>query len=204
MRYIIITILSFLLTGCASSMINSTVERSEQTHMALAESKEKSLNYQGAINEYTAIFKRYDDTSFQKKAALKVARLNIHPNNSKTDYKAALDWLQIYSNLPLTPEEEENALILTVLIRQINLIQNEKNKLASQIKNQKKEKVTFLKKLTTYEAKQANLEKELSILKENLQKIKEVDVQMHKTRKNKTTPPLLNLNTHPFSSHFTC
>jgi hypothetical protein len=189
MRYIIITILSFLLSGCVSSMTDSNVEHSTQTHMALAESKEKSLNYQDAIKEYVAIFNKYDNTNSQKKAALKVARLNIHPNNSKIDYKAALDWLQIYSNLQLTPEEEENALILAVLIRQINLIEEEKIKLASQVKKQKEEKAIHLKRLTTYESKKISLEKELSILKEKLQKIKEIDVQMHNTRKNNTPSP---------------
>ncbi len=190
MRYIIITILFFLLTGCISSITDSNAERSAQTHMALAESKEKSLNYQEAIKEYADISKRYADTSFQKKAVLKVAHLNIHPNNPNIDYMAALDWLQIYSNMRLTSEEEENALILAELIRQINLIQDEKGKLASQSKKQKKEKATLLKKLIAYEAELISLEKKLSILKEKLQKIKEVDVQMHKTRKINTASPL--------------
>ncbi|MCP4552912.1 MAG: hypothetical protein GY834_12920 [Bacteroidetes bacterium] len=191
MRYIIITILFFLLTGCVSSRIDSNAERSAQTHMVLAESKEKSLNYQEAIKEYAAIFKSYPNTSSKKKAALKATRLNIHPNNSKIDYIAALYWLQVYSNLQLTPEEEENALILAVLIRQINLIQDEKGKLASQIKNQKKEKAILLKTLTAYEAELVSLEKKSSILKEKLQKIKEVDVQMQKSRKSSTSSPLV-------------
>lgn len=190
MRYIIITILSFLLTGCVSSIIKSNVENSAQIHMARATSKEKSLNYQEAIKEYAAISKRYVNTSFQKKAVLKAARLNIHPKNPKIDYMAALDWLQFYSSLRLTPDEEENASILAVLIRQINLIQDEKSKLASQIKKQEKKKSTLLKKNTTYEAELVSLKKKLSILKEKLQKIKEVDVQMHKTRKSNTASPL--------------
>ncbi len=158
--------------------------------MALAESKEKSLNYQEAIKEYATISKRYADTSSQRKAVLKAARLNIHPNNPKIDYMAALDWLQVYSNMRLTPEEEENALILAVLIRQINLIQNEKSKLASQSKKQKKEKATLLKKLTDYKAELVSLEKNSPSLKEKFQKIKAVDVQIHKTRKTNTASPL--------------
>ncbi len=135
------------------------------------------------------IFKKYDNKNIQKKAALKVGHLNIHPNNSRIDYKAALDWLQIYSNLQLTPEEEENALILTVLARQINLIEDEKIKLVSQVKKLKKDKVTHQKKLIIYEAEKATLEKELFILNEKLQKIRDIDVQMHRTRKNSTPNP---------------
>ncbi len=181
-------------------MTDSPIDHRIQTHLTLADSKEKSLNFQDAIKEYMVIYKKYDHTTSQKKAAIKVARLNIHPNNSNINYKAALDWLQIYSNLQLTPEEEENALILAVLIRQINLIEEEKAKLASQIKIQKNEKVIYQtklisneeekvadhKKLLTYEAEKLTLEKELSILKEKLQKIKDIDVQMHETRKNNT------------------
>ncbi len=192
MRYIIVTILSFLLAGCVSSTIDSNVEPGAQTQMALAESKEKSLNYQEAIKEYAAISKRYANTRFQKRAVLKAAHLNIHPNNSKINYNSALDWLQIYSNLQLTQGEEESTLILAVLIRQINLTQKEKGKLVSQIKKQKKEKAAHLKKLNAYEAEQASLEKKLFILEEKFQKIKEIDVQMHKTRKTKTASPKIN------------
>ncbi|MCF6246859.1 MAG: hypothetical protein L3J69_05805 [Desulfobacula sp.] len=190
MRYIIITISFFLLTGCISGMIDSDAERGAQIHMALAESKEKSLNYQEAIEEYAAISKRYINTSFQKTAVLKAAYLNIHPNNPKIDYMEALSWLQIYSNLLLTPEEEENALILSVLIRRINLIRNEKGKLATLIKRQKEEKTVLIRKLTICETELVSLEKEFSIVKEKLQKIKEVDVQMHKIRKGNTANPL--------------
>ncbi len=208
MHYIIIIILSFLLTGCISNIENYNAEHITQTHLAVAESKEKSLNYQDAIKEYTTIFNAYDNTNSQKKAALKVARLNVHPNNPKIDYMAALDWLKIYSNLSLkTEDEEENALILTALIRQITLIQDEKSKLASQVSNQRNGKETLNKKLiacklelislgkksTTYKTEQSSmkkqlssLEKQLAILNDKLQKIKEIDVQMHKTRKDNT------------------
>jgi len=190
MRCIIITILSFLLTGCVSSVTSPNVETGGQAHMALAESKEKSLNYQDAIKEYAAISKTYANTPSQKKPVLKTAQLNIHPNNPKIDYMAALTWLQLYSSLLLTPEEKENALILAVLIRQINMIQKEKGKLTSQIKKQKKDKAAHLKKLTAYEAEQASLEKKIRFLEEKLQKIKEIDVRMHKTRKTSTASHL--------------
>lgn len=204
MRCIILVILSFLLTGCISSIIDSNIDNGLQTHMALAEEKEKSLNYQGAIEEYAGIFKRYDNIRSQKKAAFKVAQLNVHPNNPNIDYRAALGWLEIYSNLKLTRDEEESALVLAVLIRQIDLLKNEKDKLGAHIQKQGKENEVLLKEVTAHEAKIASMEKkltasgselasleeELSKIKEKFQKIKEIDVQMHKNRKsNAETPP---------------
>lgn len=203
MRYIIISILFILLTGCVSSIMDSNVDNGFQNHLALAEAKERSLNYQEAIEEYAAIFKRYDNLQSQKKSALKAAHLNIHPNNPSTDYMAALSWLKVYSNLKLTPEEEENALILAVLIRQIDLFKNEKDKLASKAQKKGKENEALIKELTSYEAKIARMEKKLTAsalqlssleeevfqIKEKFQKIKEIDVQMHKTRKSHAESP---------------
>ncbi len=200
MHYIIITILSFLLTGCISNIENYNAEQIAKTQLAVAESKEKALNYKDAIKEYTKIFNEYDNINSKKRASLKVARLNIHPNNPKIDYKAALDWLQIYSNLPLKTEDDD-ALILGALIRQITIIQDEKSKLVAQVNKLKNQEETLNKELSTYKAKlvrlekksaaykteQASLENQLTILNEKLQKIKEIDVQMHKTRKDNTS-----------------
>jgi len=201
MRPIIITLFCFLLTGCFSRYLVSDHEFEAQNHMELAAAKESSSNFQAAIKEYSIISEKYPDTRYYKTAVWRVALLNLHPNNPKMDYLDAQNWLKIYLKLPLSPEEKEIAVLYVAIIRQTNQILDEKKALLKIIEQQKKDKATLtellkqartkatqtkgkLKKLSTYEAEFLVLEKELSILRDKLQQMKEIDVQMHKTRKN--------------------
>jgi len=88
-----------------------------------------------------------------------------------------------------------------VLIQQLQLSTDEKKKLISRI-NQHKKKIASLtkklkqisanvsgaqdkkqEKLSACTAELSNVQKELSILKNKLEKMKEIDVQMHNTKK---------------------
>jgi hypothetical protein len=193
-RNIIITTLCFLLTGCFSHFLTSEVEIKARTHMELAVEKERLSDFPAALKEVAIIYEKYPDTRFYKTAVWKAVLLNLHPNNSKIDYAAAQDWLQIYLKLPLSLNETEIAVLYEALIYQINQSLDKKNTLFAIIDQQSKNMAILrqdlkqtqtneaqaraeLKKLSAYEA-------ELSILRDKLKKIKEIDVQMHKTKKN--------------------
>ncbi|MCP4669991.1 MAG: hypothetical protein GY857_01685 [Desulfobacula sp.] len=205
MNFRIIILLSwFLVTGCVSDYLISDVKLQARSHMAVAKAKQDSSNIVDAIKEYTLIYEKYRDTNYLKPAVWKLALLNIHPNNPDINYAAAQDWLQIYSKLHLSSKEEEIAQILTILIQQTYLILNEKEKLISLIKQQKN-KIAILtakleqaksdaskikNRLNESEAQLLILNKNLTTLNNKLQKLKEIDVQMHKTRKKNSAPPL--------------
>ncbi|MCD4676535.1 MAG: hypothetical protein K8S18_11160 [Desulfobacula sp.] len=191
-RHIII-ILCFFLTGCFPHYLVSDVEFNARNHMELAAAKENSSNFQEAIQEYAIISEKYPDTSYYKTAVWRAALLNLHPNNPEINYKAAQDWLQIYLKLPLSPEEKEIAVLYNALILQINVTLDEKNKLLTNTKRQNKNMAILTQKLKQAQIKAAkargelkklsSYEAELSILKDKLKKMKEIDVQLHKTRK---------------------
>ncbi len=198
MNFRFIIVLSwFLITGCVSNYLIPDVELKARNHMSLAESKQLSSHIVAAIKEYTFIYKKYRDTSYLKPAVLKLALLNIHPDNPVINYISAQDWLQIYLGLHLSPEEEGIALILTRLIRQTHLIQNENEKLESHIKQHKNGIITLTgeleqaksnlssskSKFNACEAQLSILKKNFAVLNNKLQKLKEIDVQMHKTKK---------------------
>lgn len=205
MNFRFIIVLSwFFITGCVSNYLISDIELQARNHMTAAESKQESLHIVDAIKEYTLIYKKYPDTSYLKPAVWKLALLNIHPDNPDINYISAQDWLQIYLSLHLSSQEEETALILALLIQQTNLIQIEKEKLESHIKQQKNEIDTLTEKseraksnisrtknkLNTCEAQLSILKESSAVLNNKLQKLKEIDVQMHKTRKQNSVSPL--------------
>jgi len=191
-RHIIIIILCFMQTSCLSIYLVSDIELKAHSHMELAAAKENSSNFQEAIREYSIISRKYPGTSCYKPAVWKAALLNFHPDNPEIDYMAALDWLEIYSNLPLSTEEEEITVLYTALIMQINLTMAEKEKFAALIEQQSRNIATLNKKLKQVKIsasqardelkKLSDYETELSILREKLQKMKEIDVQMHKRK----------------------
>ncbi len=205
MNFRFIIVLAWFLTfGCVSPYQMFDAELKARHHMAVAESKQDSSHIVDAIKEYTLIYEKYGDTSYLKPAVWKLALLNIHPHNPDINYKSAHNWLQIYSNLHLSSGEKEIALILALSIQQTHLIQNEKEKLVSHIKQQKN-KIAILtakleqaksntsetkNKLNACEAQLKILKKNFATLNNKLQKLKEIDVQMHKIRKKNSVPPL--------------
>jgi len=205
MRLIII-LSCFLITGCVSNHLNFDVEEKARRHMVQAESKEDLSQFQDAIKEYILICDKYSDTSYYKPAVWKLTLLNINPDNPDFDYPIALEWLKIYSGLHLTRVEEETARILTILIQQTFQIQKEKEKLALEIMQQRNEnadltnkllqtrtnlsnKKSKLKKLSACEAQLSIVKNKLADIEDKLRKMKEIDVQVHKTRKNSSNTP---------------
>jgi len=203
MRLIII-LSCFLITGCVSKYLNFDVEEKARRHMVLAESKEDLSQFQDARKEYILICDKYSDTSYYKTAVLKLTLLNINPDNPDSDYLIALEWLKIYSSLHLTQVEEETVHIFTILIQQTFQIQEEKEKLALEIMQLRNEnagltnklllaransskKKNRLKKLSACEAQLSIFKNKLAKLEDNLRKMKEIDVQMYKTRKNSSS-----------------
>ena len=192
----IILLLCLLLTGCVAGFTVPDREVKARNHMALAESEEVSQDFAAAINAYAFIAKEYKDTGYFKFAVRKAALLNIHPNNPEIDYKAALDWLSIYSGLRLTAQEAETALLMAALIREINLSRDEKNSIVQQIAQAQKKKANLenelkrvranKKKITQELKKMRACEAKITILEEKLRKMKEIDVQRHQKKKSGT------------------
>lgn len=193
-RHIIITLVCFLQAGCISPQLFSDGELKARNQMQLAETMESTSNFEAAIEAYSIISNTYPGTRYYKPAVWRAAVLNVHPDNPEIDYAAAQEWLQLYLKLHLSPKEKEMAVLYAALIRQINQNSDEKNKLLTKIEQQEKDKATLTQKLKQSQTEAAklrgNLKKlnvyktELSVLRDKLKKMKDIDVQMHNTRKS--------------------
>lgn len=147
-----------------------------------------SSSYQQAAKEYAKVAEYYPSTSYYKLAVWKAALLNIHPANPKIDYAAALHWIQVYLELPLSPEEKETATIYGAMIADIYDMQSElsdlsmrKSKLMAITRKQAKNLKALTQSLEKVEA-------ELVSTQDELKKMKAVDVRMHLNRGNRIDP----------------
>ncbi len=184
-RNIIIFVLCILVAGCSTPLAYIKSELTAQDHMAAANVLEQAKDYSAAARKYAFVAEHYPTTSVYQDAVRKAALLNIHPLNSKTDFNAALNWLQTYLTLQLSPEEKENAGTHVALLKNIIQLQtelfhiNDKNKkqlLATQQKwsREKKAGIQRIKEL----------EKNLTQTQAQLEEMKEVDLRMHTRRVN--------------------
>jgi len=190
-RNVIVIILCFFLAGCVSQFHDSKFESQARSHMERGAAMENSSAYHQAAREYAIVAERYPTTSCYKAAVWKAAMLNIHPANSNYDTIAARFWLNVYLGMPLTPEEKENATLYVAMIERINGLQSqlfslvsERDKLLDVTRKQSGDIVTGTQRI-------GGLEAELGKARDELKKMKEVDVRMQRSRDktNRITSP---------------
>ena len=153
-----------------------------QNQLSQAAALEDSQNYSEAAKEYGMIAETYPDSFYYKKAVRKAAMLHIHPDNPHFDLDTSLQWFKILSDLPISSDEQENVRVQIGLLERIRDLQysiyefgyDAKKRLATS------EKQTNI--LVELNKRIQLLESELSWTREELRKMKEVDVLLHKSR----------------------
>jgi cell division septation protein DedD len=185
-RNIIIIILCLLMTSCMSRVRSLESELKAQDYMDRAAALENAEAYHQAAQEYAMVAEHYPSTSYHKLAVWKAALLNIHPANPEINYAAALSWLKTYLKLPLSPEEKGTATFYVSMVERINDLQaelssmvEEKNKLLEITKKQSSDIESDTKR-------REELEAELAHAWDELNKMKAVDVRMHRSRVEKS------------------
>ena len=185
-RNIIIIILCLLMSSCMSQIQGSESESKARDYMERAAALEKAEAYHQAAQEYAMVAEHYPSTSYHKLAVWKAALLNIHPANPEINYAAALSWLQAYLKFPLSPEEKETATLYVSMVERVNDLQaelssmvEEKNKLLEITKKQSSDIESDTKR-------REELEAELAHAWDELNKMKAVDVRMHRSRVEKS------------------
>lgn len=181
-RNVIVIILCFFLAGCVSQFRGFKLESQARSHMERAAALEDSSAYHQAAREYAIVAERYPSTSYYKGAVWKAALLSIHPANSKIDTSAALFWMKVYLGLSISSKEKEDATLYVAMIERINGLQaelfslvSEKDKLLAVTRKQSSDIVTGTQRL-------GELEAELAKARDELKKMKEVDVRMQRSR----------------------
>jgi cell division septation protein DedD len=185
-RNIIIIMLCLLMTSCVSRVQVLESELKAQDYMDRAATLENEGAYHQAAQEYAMVAEHYPSTSYHKLAVWKAALLNIHPANPKINYAAALNWLQVYLKLPLSNAEKETATLYVSMVERINDLQaerssmvEEKNKLLEITQKQSMDIESDIER-------RKELEAELAHAWDELQKMKDVDVKMHRSRVEKS------------------
>jgi len=173
-----------VLLGNCTFVAREYEHNAEQQHQIdLAGSLEESKQYAEAAKEYGRIAETYPTSFFYERAVRKAAMLNVHPENPRFDLDAGLKWFRILAELPISPAEQENVRIQIGLLERIKTLQYSiyeldygKRKLLTDSEAQEKE-------LTAKDRKIRQLESELAWASEELRKLKEVDVLLHKSRR---------------------
>ena len=185
-RNIIIIILCLLMSSCLSQIQDSESESKARDYMERAAALEKAGAYHQAAQEYAMVAEHYPSTSYHKLAVWKAALLNIHPANPEINYAAALGWLQAYLKLPLSSAEKETATLYVSMVERVDDLQaelssmvEEKNRLLEITKKQSSDIESDTKRRNELEA-------ELAHAWDELNKMKAVDVRMHRSRVEKS------------------
>ena len=184
-RNTIIIILCLLMTSCVSRIKVLESESKAQDYMDDAATLENEGAYHQAAQEYAMVAEHYPSTSYHKLAVWKAALLNIHPANPKINYAAALNWLQVYLKLPLSRSEKETATLYVSMVERINDLQAERSSMVEE-KNRLLE-ITQKQSMDIESdtERRKELEAELAHAWDELQKLKAVDVKMHRSKVDK-------------------
>ena len=181
-----IIILCLLMTSCMSEIQVSESELKARDYMDRASALENEEAYHQAAQVYAMVADHYPSTSDHKLAVWKAALLNIHPDNPEINYAAALKWLQVYLKLPLSSDEKETAVCYVSMIErikdlkaQLSSVSEEKNRLLEITRKQ-------LSDMESDTKRREELEAELAHTWDELNKMKAVDVRMHRSKVKKS------------------
>jgi cell division septation protein DedD len=185
-RNIIIIVLCLLMTSCSAKIRGLESESKARDFMDRAANLENTEAYHQAAQEYAVVAEHYPSTSYHKLAVWKAALLNIHPANPEINYAAALSWLQVYLKLPLSPEEKEVATLYVSMVERVNDLQAE---LSSMVEEKDRLLEITRKQSSDIEfdtKRRKELEADLAHAWDELNKMKAVDVRMHRSKVEKS------------------
>jgi hypothetical protein len=173
-----------LVSGGGCTHITEKYKQTTQLQNQLnhAGALEDSRSYADAAKEYGMIAETHPDSYYYKKAVRKAAMLHIHPDNPHFDLDASLQWLKLLSDLPISSDEQENVRLHIALLERIRALQYSIYALGYDAQKQLATAEKQTNKLIERDKRIQLLESELSWTREELRKMKEVDVLLHKSR----------------------
>lgn len=178
-------VLAFLLAGCVVRNTQTDTGRRVQQHMDTADSLEVSGKWSEALLEYKLLVELYPQSEYHAMAVRNIALLYTTPLNPSMDDSLARQWWHQYLLLDITPMDRITAdTYLTLLDRIANLKtavsrqENGTDSLRAKLKQQSSELGARNKRI-------GELESELNQTKEELRKIREVDVLINKRKGKK-------------------
>jgi hypothetical protein len=172
-RFLLTGLISFIVADCSAPEKIVLDEPDAVLRMKIADSLESAFAINKAADQYSFVAKHYPFSSFHKKAVWKAAHLYCSPLSTQSDDSASLEWFKFYASLPVSREEKDNANLYIALLNRIIALQKEIENEASFSKKQSEEIISQVNQ--THE-----LENQVLQIKEELQKLRDIDVKIHK------------------------
>jgi len=186
--------LSFLIAFLLAMVIGCSSHESErgeyawgsaERHMDLAEKLERAASLREATFEYTLVAQLFPSSESYPVAVRKAALLYANPKNPAKNDSAARYWFQKYLELDLTPEERDLAVQFSHMTQTTTLLEaaaarrgGTADSLHAVVKKQTTDLAAKSKRVQELEA-------ELIKVSQELKKLREIDVRMHKDRQKK-------------------
>ena len=186
-------IIILFLGGCAGLYKDYEDFWTAKRHMNRALAMENSGQIHEAMLEYIFVARNFPASGFYKTAIFKAAMLSGRLDNPERDLYTSLYWLNQYLKLPLSDQEQESAQFMATLIEQNKQYQDRIVQLQIDLKNQKtvisqyNREINSLEKLSKNRNQQIRqLQKKIDFyeeqIKEHDKKIRQLEAEIYKTR----------------------
>jgi hypothetical protein len=187
MRYLLGCVAAcFILAGCSSTRLDSDTEARAARHMAIADSLEEARALDQAVLEYKIVAELYPSSSAYASAVRKAALLYLNPDNPARNDSLALHWVSVYLGLPVPWAERESARAQLTLLERVMALQSELQRrgrvidsLAAVARKQDaqiSDQAAQLQQIQT-------LQNELKQARQELDRLKQVDVDISRSRR---------------------
>ncbi len=176
---------ALLLLGWACSTYDAArdMEVRVARHMTAADSLAQAGDLRGAALEYGLVAQHYAGSAQYPEAVHKAALLSLDPRNPNADDSTAVYWLNTYLRIPNNPPAAQDARTQLFLLQHISAVQAalERARLAVDTLTQLVHRQST--QLTAQGQRLQETEVQLRQAQQELARLKEVDVQLSRTRR---------------------
>jgi hypothetical protein len=175
----VILFATHLIIGCSGLDESRTPTGLSAFHMRVADSLERRMELRQAAAHYSFVAEEYPQSPAYPLAVRKAALLYASENNPGRNDSIALRWFAAYLDLPLRKPEREDVQTSLSLLRQIRILRGELLRRASAVDSIM---VASRKQGTLLNRRIQDLEAELTQVQAELNKLKEIDLRLSKSR----------------------
>jgi hypothetical protein len=184
---IVIGVAFLLFSGCAAPGPSgrSWTDRTVARHMVMADSLERQMAIREALEHYGIVAEVYPRSSAYPTAVRKAALLSISDLNPAPSDSLALRWFSAYLSLPLKKPERETVRTFVTLLKRVKVLREDLNRKAITADSLSAATRRQAGILATDARRIQELESELQQANSALRKMKDIDLQLSKSRTRK-------------------
>lgn len=172
-----------LAAGCSTFNFDADTEMRADRHMALADSLERAATLDEATLEYKIVAEHYPSSTAYQTAVRKTGLLYANTNNPMHDDSLALHWVRAYLELPdPLPDREgaETEVALLERIIELDYALTQRQGMADSLLTLTRKQETLI---SGHTQQLQTLQAEVRQVRQELNKLKQVDVEINKSRR---------------------